>query len=100
VAYIHVDHSQFEKTAREVDAYVEKQRRNMQYMDQEVKSLTSTWAGEDSRQFQSQWGNVQDGDSISKKMEKAFENYAKFLRYAADQYKDAQAKAVNMANDL
>lgn len=68
--------------------------------DRDVQTLSATWQGKDSKQFQQQWNRVDGNDSTSKNMTKALENYGKFLRYAASQYKDAQSKAVNRANWL
>jgi uncharacterized protein YukE len=72
----------------------------MKAADREVTNLATSWQGTDSTQFQNQWSHVVTYDSTSKNMVKALENYAKFLRFAASQYKDAQSKAVNKANWL
>lgn len=98
--YIKVDHSKFNSAATEIDIYISKHKKNMNYADQEVTNLSSAWQGKDSKEFQSQWDQLTDNDSTSKQMIKSLENYAKFLRYASSQYKEAQSKAVNKANNL
>ena len=98
--FIKVNHSQFENAADAIDTYLTSQKKNMAAAESEVKNLESTWQGTDSKHFQQQWNKVDDNDSTSKNMTKALENYAKFLRYAASQYKEAQSKAVNRANWL
>lgn len=96
--YIHVNHSKFEGAAQAIENYISKLNRNMAAAGSEVTTLSTTWKGGDSTQFQIQWNRVTEVDSTSKQMTKALENYAKFLRFAASEYKDAQSKAVNRAN--
>jgi uncharacterized protein YukE len=72
----------------------------MNSVGQEVSALSSSWQGKDFTQFQQEWDKANNHDSTSHKMIKALEEYAKFLRYAAGQYKDAQSKAVNQASWL
>jgi WXG100 family type VII secretion target len=98
--YIKVNHREFESAADAIDTYVKNHNKNMDAARQEVKTLSATWQGKDSTQFQQQWDQVTEADSTSRNMTKALENYADFLRYAAGQYKDAQSKAVNRANSL
>ena len=100
MGFIRVNHSQFEAAASEIEDYVANHKKYMVSAGQEVTTLTSTWQGKDATQFQTQWNKVTNNDSTSHNMTKALENYAKFLRYAASQYKDAQTKAVNSANRL
>jgi WXG100 family type VII secretion target len=98
--FIKVNHSKFEAAADAIDSYLSSKKKNMAAADREVQMLEATWQGADSKQFQQQWNKVDDNDSTSKNMTKALENYAKFLRYAASEYKEAQSKAVNRANWL
>ncbi|MCP8969379.1 WXG100 family type VII secretion target [Ectobacillus ponti] len=100
MGHIRVNHSKFEAAAAAIETYVANHGKNMNAASQEVTALSSSWQGKDSAQFQQQWDRVADNDSTAKKMAKSMESYAKFLRYAAGEYKNAQAKAVNRANDL
>lgn len=98
--YIRVNHSQFESTATAIESYLSKHKKNMAAAGQEVAALGQTWQGKDFTEFQHKWTKVTDNGSTSHAMITSLENYAKALRYAASQYKDAQAKAVNKANWL
>mgnify|MGYP005610381609 CR=1 FL=1 len=98
--FIHVDCSKFNKTAEKIETYIENHEKNMKLATQEVKALSSTWQGKDAIEFQNQWNEVTEKKSTSQEMIQALENYAEFLRYAGNQYKDAQAKAVNRANRI
>lgn len=98
--YIKVDHSRFENVAKAIDNYINKHKSNMTKANQEITTLSSTWQGQDFMQFQAQWNRITDNGSTSQKMTKAMENYAQFLRFAANKYKEAQAKAVNRANGI
>lgn len=100
MAYIRVDHSKFARTASEVEAYVSLMKKKMAAAQGEVDNMANSWQGSDFAQFKSQWEKVTEKESTYKEMEEALENYAKFLRYAEEKYKDAQAKAVNKANSL
>lgn len=98
--YIKVDHSKFEAAATAVDNYVALMKNKMRGAQDEVTELSSSWQGSDYTQFKAKFDSVDNNDSTHTQMVKSLESYAKYLRYAANKYKDAQAKAVNRANDL
>ena len=100
MAYINVDHSKFEQAAKAIDTYVREARIKMRSSSNVVHDLAATWQGKDASEFQNQWNRLDDSDSTFSKMIKDLESYAKFLRYAAKKYKDAQSNAVNRANGL
>ena len=101
MAYLKVDHSEFEKTASAIDDYVELLRRKVNVeANSEIERLSASWQGDDNIQFKTQWDKVTDRDSTHYKMMKTLESYAEFLRLAAKKYKDAQTKAINRANGL
>lgn len=100
MAYIDVDHSKFEPAASAVDDYVQIIKRNTKYGDDAVRELASYWEGRDYARFQAKWDQVDKSGSTMDQMVKAFENYAKFLRFAGSKYKKAQIDAVNRANWL
>lgn len=100
MGYIDVDHSKFETAAKAIETYVEKHKSNMNLANQQVGILSAMWQGKDFTEFKHKWNQVTEGSSTSHKMTKALENYADFLRYAGNQYKEAQSKAVNRANNL
>lgn len=66
----------------------------------EVTTLSSSWQGSDFTQFKTEFDKVDNADSKHAQMVKAMEPYAKYLRFAANKYKDAPAHAVNRANSL
>ena len=98
--YIKVDHSRFESTASAIDTYVRTHKNKMNSANGEVNTLSGSWQGTDFTQFKTQWNRVTANDSTSQKMIKAMENYAEFLRFAANKYKEAQTKAVNRAINI
>ncbi len=100
MAYIRVDHSKFANAAGEVDSFVSTMKTKMRSANGEINTLSSSWQGSDFTQFKTEWDKVDNEDSTHTQMVKALESYAKFLRYAASKYKDAQARAVNRANGL
>lgn len=100
MASIKVDHSKFAGAADAVDSYVSGMKKYMNSAESEVNGLASAWLGADYTQFKAQWNQMEDSDATYTQMIKALEGYSKFLKYAADKYKDAQTKAVNRANGL
>lgn len=100
MAYIKVEHSKFEVAASAVDSYVSTLKNKMQSTQSEVTALSSTWQGSDFTQFKTEFDKVDNEDSTHTQMVIALESYAKYLRFAANKYRDAQARAVNRANSL
>lgn len=100
MAYIRVEHDKFEASARAIDAYVASLKQRIGAAQGEVNALSAQWQGEDAAQFQKQWEMVTAADATYTQMVKALESYARYLRYAAVKYKDAQAKAVDRAGRL
>lgn len=100
MAYIKVDHSKFEGAASAVDGYVTLMKNKMRSAQGEVTALSSSWQGGDFDQFKTEFEKLDHEDSTHRKMLKAMESYAKYLRFAGNKYKDAQARAVNRANGL
>lgn len=100
MAYIKVDHSKFTDAANAVDTYIRTMKSKMDSATSEVNTLQSNWQGSDYNQFKIQWTRVTNKDSTYSQMLKSLESYSNFLKFASNKYKDAQAKAVNRANNL
>lgn len=100
MAYIKVDHSKLEDAASAVDSYVSLLSKKMIKAQAEVIMLSGAWQGQDFAQLQKEFAKLDDTDSTHKQMTKAMQSYAKYLRYAAKKYKEAQSRAVNRANSL
>ena len=97
---VKVDHSKFESVASAIDDYVALLKNKMISSQGEIDILSSTWQGSDFAQFKIEFDKVDNADSTHVQMVKALESYAKYLRFAAKKYKDAQQRAVNRANNL
>lgn len=100
MAYIQVDHSRFESTAAAIDDYVRLLNEKMRSAQGEITALASSWQGSDFTQFQAEFDKVDNEDSVHMQMVRSLESYARYLRFAASQYKSAQARAVDRANSL
>lgn len=100
MAYIRVEHGKFAAAASGVDSYVATMKTKMRSANGEINVLSAKWQGYDFIRFKMQWDKVDNENSTHTQMVKALESYAQFLRYAASKYKEAQARAVNMANGL
>lgn len=97
---IKVDHSKFEETAVAIEDYLKQQDSYMGKADMQIQILLANFQGEDANALKAKWDAVSEEGSITSKMKNSLQNYATSLRYAAKQYKDAQASAINEANRL
>lgn len=100
MAYIKVNHAEFEKAAQSIDSYIQNHISNMRRINGEIQSLSTYWNGEDYAQFCIEWNYINAKDSTSGKMISALDNYAKYLRFCGNAYKSAQSRAINRANGL
>ena len=100
MAYIMVDYRRLEKTAGDIDGYINSHKRAMSEIDNNIVSLGASWQGEDYFQLQREWDEMKSVSSTSEIMLKSLDNYADFLRWAARKYKQAQADAISRANRL
>lgn len=100
MAYIKVDHAKLSQAAGRIDSYLSKHRSSMQRMRADVTSLSASWKGEDYDRLLKEWTEIEASDSTSGKMLSSVQNYADALRESASKYQDAQARAVNRANQL
>ena len=100
MANIKVDHSKFEKAATTIETYIGNHKKQMQSIDKSITELNSDWQGKDYNQLKLEWQEMNASDSTSGKMLKSLENYADFLRFAANKYKSVQSNAINRANSL
>lgn len=97
---IKVNHSQLNKTAQTIDDYVSKMTKQMNSANNEMKDLFSSWKGIDASAYKTKWNTVNDSDSTYYNMKKSLSSYSKYLKYAGEKYKTAQADAINRANKL
>lgn len=100
MANIKVDYSQFEKTASAIETYISQHKKRMRAIDNSVVSLNTVWQGNDYEQLKKEWQQIKSDGSTSDRMLKALDNYAEYLRFAANKYKSAQANAISRANKL
>lgn len=100
MTYIKVDHSKLKSTSEEIKDYVSLMKKEMKSAQAEVTTLGASWQGADFAQLKTEFDKVDNADSTHTKMLKSLDSYADYLQYAANKYKDAQARAVNRANNL
>jgi uncharacterized protein YukE len=99
-SFIDVDYTEFEKAASAVEEYLIKQKQKMADGNQTIITLGTSWQGDDYNQLESKWNEMDDSSSTAGSLQKSLNNYAEMLRYVADQYKNAQKKAIDRANSL
>lgn len=92
---IKVDHSKFEKTAKAIEEYKKLVHDKTMQMDLTIKQVGLAFGGKDGVEFIKQWNQLLAKDSAYDKMLKLLQSYADFLRYAAQEYKAAQRRAID-----
>ena len=100
MAYIDVDYSRFDHVIDRTNAYVSTMKNKMSVAGDEVRYLSSSWHGDDSSSFQTQWQTVTDDSSVYRNMIKALEQYSDTLKYAKKSYQKAQMKVIDKSNTL
>lgn len=97
---IKVDHSKFEAKAKAVEDCISALKNKMKQADSVIETLGSGWEGPDFKEYKDRWDELTKSESVYKKLLGELENYADFLRHAADKYKETQADAINRADRL
>ena len=97
---IRVDHSRFNAAADSIDKYISTLNKEMKKSDSSVSNMLGLWKGTDATAFSNKWSVIMGSGSTYMNFKKSLESYAKYLRYAGNQYKNAQANAINRANRL
>ena len=98
--YIKVDHSELERAADRIDEKIRMHNQFMESANSNAIELNAYFEGDDYIAYKNQWDMVTNEDSTSKAIIRSAENYAEFLRYAANQYKTAQSEAINRAQRI
>ncbi|CEG28515.1 WXG100 family type VII secretion target [Bacillus sp. B-jedd] len=99
-SFIKVNYNEFESSADAIETYISRQKANMEKAAREVSVLGGSWKGKDFESFKTKWSEMDGSGSTADNFAKSLESYAKVLRHAAKQYKEAQKVAINRANSL
>ena len=100
MAYINVTPQKLEQTADVINGYVDTHKKKMNEASSAMSKLGTTWEGEDFKATQQKWSEITADDSTISQAATSLQNYADYLRFAAQQYKSAQQKAVDRAYRL
>ncbi len=100
MAVIKVDYTKLDEAADAIEAYADKMESKKNSMDFQIGTLSLVWDGKDADAFKQAWKSLNEKDSVHSGMRSALREYAKYLRYCSQQYKSAQADAINRANRL
>ena len=99
--YIEINHSKLGKSAETIDDYLSFMIKYMDLSTNKVNNLVARdWLYEDANTFKNQWSKNNDATSVTNRMKASLRSYSNALKYAEEQYKKAQSKAVNKANSL
>lgn len=98
---IEADHEQLIARAKEIEAFVDKQKSAMKNMDAQVNGMQkAAWSGKDARAFYSSWQSECGAGSDADRMMEGLKSFASALRRAAGEYQKAQLEAINRVNRI
>ena len=100
MAKIQVDHSRLNAVADTVETDAKGIKSQMAKAQLSVMQMAIGWQGKDASKFLKKWETNYEANAAYKLTIDQMEAYARYLRYVAKQYKDAQTKALNSANKL
>lgn len=98
--YIEVTHSQLEAAASRIESNMASHDRQLNNLGIQSVLLKQAWEGGDYNAFRFKYEGEDGPQSTGQEISRIMKEYAKFLRYCADQYKTAQIDAVNRADSL
>ncbi|MBR3995883.1 MAG: hypothetical protein IKI97_11475 [Clostridia bacterium] len=98
--YIKTDCAKLVKTAENIEAQIAEIRKHMANSSTAVLEMRSGFQGADYDAFYSKWDSLFADDSTYSTLVKRLESYAKFLRYAAEQYDYVQEQAQLRSNRI
>lgn len=97
--YIEINHSKLGNSALAINEYLDYIVKYMNLSTDKVNQLTSkNWLHDDALEFRNRWLKHNDSTSVTSKMKASLRNYSNSLKYAENQYRNAQSKAINKAN--
>lgn len=100
MARIRVDHSRLNTVADTVETDAKGIKSQMAKAQLSVMQMAFGWQGKDASKFLKKWETNYEANAAYKLTIDQMEAYARYLRYAAKLYRDAQIKALNTANKL
>ena len=100
MSYIKVNYQKLVIAAEKIKDYVLKFERNMKYIEDSVFELNENWKGQDYDAFKIYWKEIYSAKTPSDMTKISMEKYAEALRESAEQYREAQIRAINRANTL
>ena len=98
--YIKTECEKMVKTAENIEAQIAEIKKLMTDSTTAVLEMGSGFRGADYDAFYSKWGSLIAEDSTYSTLIKRLESYAKFLRYAAEQYEYVQEQAQYRVNRI
>ncbi len=94
-----VNRQKLKDRARDVREFAD-YLKNKKKTGYDITLITNNWKGEDADAFLMKWNELKNDSSAYNDAIKSLEAYAKYLEYAAEQYRKAQEDAYNRANRL
>lgn len=98
--YIKTDYERLVKTAENVESQIAEIKKLMNNSSTAVLKMRSGFHGADYNAFYAKWDGLLTEDSTYTTLIKRLESYAKFLRYAAEQYEYVQDQAQLRSNRI
>lgn len=98
MASINVDFSRLEAAAAKIEAHITYANNTMKTANLDAISLLMSWKGQDADDFNAAYSSLTSGGSAFSGYISSLQNYADFLKNAAQRYRAAMIDAYNEAN--
>lgn len=99
--FIEVDLVAVKGMSGKIDTFLGKYKKSIQQGNISISSVRSYWRGNDFLSFNLKWNDItSSSDSTSENMKKELESYKNLLGKVAKKYILAQAKAIELADEL
>lgn len=100
MCYIAVNHQILIEAASDMKIHELIHNNILNQANNTVANLEMKWSGMDYTQYKAQWSRITADDSTSKNITNKMSEFSEFLRYASEQYKNAQITAVSHAKKI
>ena len=98
--YIHVNLDTLGAAASALESYASSRTRLVKELTQEVDGIQSSWSGDDSTAFVTQWRALSGTDGIITSTGNSIKGYLALLQQAKQLYEKAQEESVNEISQI
>lgn len=100
MSVIRINIEDFDKTADNIDIFVDQLKLKMHNADTNISSMLTGWQGEDAMFFKMKWDALSEDGSLFYNMSESLRRYAQYLRDTKRVYQEAQERCIAESKSL